>query len=113
MSELNGFSGEIRNFVHDHFDGWGHEDWLSLLHRLGQEGHDVSDPDAIGLVLEQERIRQTLKECKVKGLGPKRIDSVANAFGTLNDLRQVPGPELAHRVGIPSKVAQDLIDSLG
>ena len=113
MSELNGLSGEIRSFVHDHRNGWGHDQWLSLLHHLGEEGHDVSNPDAIGLALEKELIRQTLKTCRVKGLGPKRIESVANAFGTLHDLRQVSGPELAHRIGIPSKVAQELVESLG
>lgn len=109
MREPNGTARELRAFVDAHPHGWNHDDWLGFLHHLEQDGHDFSDPDGIGLALERERLRNTLKGCGVKGLGPKRIESVASVFPTLHELQEAEGPDVAARTGLPRKLAQELV----
>lgn len=112
MAEMNGTFREIRAFVQDHREGWNHDEWVGFIRHLDQDGHDVSDPDRIGLALEQERLRQTLKTAGVKGLGPKRIESVAAEFGSLYELRQADENQIAQKTGLPHKIAQELASSL-
>lgn len=101
---------QLAAFVEAHPDGWSHEEWLGLLHDLEARGGDVSDPDAVGLELENERLAMTLGRCGVKGLGPKRIESVVGRFQTLWSLRHASVAEIAeipsiHR-GLAEKVAE-------
>jgi hypothetical protein len=110
MAESNGAPREIRDFVDAHLEGWNHEDWLGFLHYLGQLGYDVSDPDGIGLALEQERLRTVLKGCGLKGLGPKRIESITMEFVSLQALRHADGQEVASRARLPHALAHDLIN---
>ena len=73
--------GELRRFVGEHPQGWRHDDWLGLLDRLRERGHEVGDPDAVGSSLERERVAVTLEG--VKGIGPQRIRSIVERYGTL------------------------------
>ena len=71
---------DLRAFVQARPAGWGHEDWLSFLDHLRERGHDTSDPDAIGLALEAERLAAVL--ARVPGMGPRRIQSVIDRYHT-------------------------------
>lgn len=104
---------EIQAFVGQHPDGWGHGEWLSFLHRLHDHGIEVSDPDSVGLALEKERIRSTLRGFAVKGLGPKRVEAIADGFGTFHELRSADATGMAGRAGIPLKLAQEVMKNLG
>jgi hypothetical protein len=108
MTEMNGISGEIRAFAEAHTQGWSHEEWLAFFHHVESEGHDVSDPDGIGLALEQERLRIVLKESGLKGLGPKRIESITRHFATLQNLRMADARNIAEHTGIPKALAEEL-----
>lgn len=96
----------LRAFIEAHPDGWGHDDWLALLSELDGEGYDVGDPDAIGRELERERLAWELRRKKVPGLGPKRIDAIANRFGTLWSLRHAETEDIAEIKTIHGKLAE-------
>lgn len=108
MAESHGISREIRAFVETHRDGWNHHEWMGLIDHLGVLGCDTSDPDAIGLALEQERVRDRLRSSGIKGLGPKRIDAVAREFPYLIGLQSTEEAEIAARTGIPRKLAKEI-----
>jgi len=112
MSRTTSVPKAIRDFVEAHKEGWSHDEWLGLLHHLGETGFDVSDPDGIGLALEQERIRAVLQRSGVKGLGPKRIEAVSTGYGDLHQLRSVDASHIAGTAGIPLKLAQELEKAL-
>lgn len=103
---------QLQRFVADHSQGWNHDDWLRLLFHLSESGVDTADEDAIGLALEQERLRQTLSESGVKGLGPKRIEAVADHFKTLWRLREASWEEVAEIKGVTKALAQGIVDRL-
>jgi len=109
MEENHGISREIRAFVETHRDGWNHDDWLGLIDHLGVLGCDTSDHDAIGLALEQERVRDRLRAGGIKGLGPKRIEAVAREFPYLLGLQSAEEAEIAIRTGIPRKLAREIM----
>ena len=112
MSKTTSVSKVIRGFVDAHQEGWSHHEWLGLLHHLGETGHDISDPNGIGLALEQERIRAVLQGSGIKGLGPKRIEAVSTGYGDLHQLRSVDASHIAETTGIPLKLAQVLEKAL-
>ena len=103
---------EIKEFVQAHAHGWDHEAWVGFLDHLRGLGQDVSDPDRIGLELEGERLRSTLREAGVKGLGPKRIEAIAVEFGTLHNLKVADGAEIAARSRVPSQLAHEVAERL-
>jgi hypothetical protein len=90
---------QLKDFVQSHPEGWGHGEWLGLLTRLGNEGVDVSDADAVGLALERTRLEWELGRRSVKGLGPKRSVALVDHFETLWKLRQASVDDIA---GVPS-----------
>ena len=96
---------QIQAFVEAHPDGWGHHEWLGLLADLESAGEDVSDAEAIGARLEEERLGATLRGFGVKGLGPKRIEAVVDRFGTLWSLSQASADDIAEIKTIPSALA--------
>jgi len=100
-----GLQGELRSFVTAHPHGWNHEDWHGLLGRLQQGGHDVSDHSRIGMELEKERLVQTLEQKKVQGLGPSKIRSIADRFGTVWSLRHASVDEIASVKGLKREQA--------
>lgn len=108
MTDMNGVSGDIQDFVQQHMDGWNHDEWMGFIHHLGEAGYDVSDQDGIGLALEQERLRSTLKSWGIKGLGPKRIEAITHAYASLENMRGTDGSGLAGRTGLPKQIANQV-----
>jgi hypothetical protein len=104
---------QIRAFVEAHPEGWGHEEWLGLLAELGAAGVDVSDPDAIGATLEHERLAARLSGLDVKGLGPKRIEALADRYRTLWILRHASAEDVASIKTVPTDVAERVVEALG
>lgn len=101
---------ELRTFVADHPDGWNHHAWLGLLDRLRERGHDANDTDAVGVELERHRIRGALSG--VDGVGPRRIDALAERFGSLWALRHADADEIAAVPGVPRAIAERIRNSL-
>lgn len=102
-------TARLNAFVESHPTGWNHEEWLALLADLGQGGTDVSNPDAIGAELEKTRVTWELKRRGVPGLGRKRIEAIANRFGTLNELRNATIEEVARVPGMNRALAEKLV----
>jgi hypothetical protein len=50
-------SGEPRRWVEEHQGQWDHADWLSLLEMLRQSGYWPVDPNQVGLMLEEAKLR--------------------------------------------------------
>jgi excinuclease UvrABC nuclease subunit len=113
MPTISLLEKEIQSFVGQHPEGWGHGEWLSFLHHLRDEGLEISNPDSIGLALEKERVRSALRGIAIRGLGPKRVESIADGFGTFHELLSVDARGLAGRTGIPMKIAQEVVEKLG
>ena len=109
MSISNEMAREILAFLESHPDGWGDEDWFGFLRHLGASGLDTSDPDDIGLVLERARVQTVLKAAGVKGLGPKRIESIATEFSFLPQLKDTHPDEVATRTGVPRKFVHEAL----
>ena len=103
-------SARLNAFVESHPSGWNHEEWLGLLADLGQGGTDVSDPDAIGVELEKTRVSYELKRRGVPGLGRKRIEAIANRFGTLHELQNATLDEIARVPGMNRGLAEKLLN---
>ncbi|MBT8397201.1 MAG: helix-hairpin-helix domain-containing protein [Gemmatimonadetes bacterium] len=103
---------EIMAFVNTHPHGWSHDEWLGFLHQLGASGMDVSDQDGVGLALERAQVERALKQSGIKGLGPKRIETIAAEFSFLPQLRDTDPAELAARTRVPRKLAQEVIAKL-
>lgn len=110
---MSGTSQEIRTFVEKHPHGWSHDEWLGLLHHMGEEGIDVSDPDRIGSAVERERVRLTLRNTGVKGIGPKRMEAIVAAYPSVFELTSSDGDQLAGRSGIPRKLAGEIAATWG
>lgn len=108
----NDWATEIGRFASEHPEGWGHEEWLSLLNSLSEAGHDTSDGDVIGLALESERLSQTLGRMEVKGLGAKRIDALVGRFGTLWNLMSASPEDLAQIHGVSLSLAEQILEGL-
>lgn len=103
---------QLRQFVQDHASGWKHDEWLGLLFQLSESGFDTVDEAGIGLALEHERLVQTLAKMDIKGLGPKRIEALADHFGTLWNLMDAPPEAVAEAPGVPSALAHRIIEVL-
>ena len=103
---------ELRGFAQDHPQGWGHDEWLSLLDHLAGAGHDVSDCDRLGLALEKERLSQTLGRMEMKGLGPKRIDVITNHFGSLWNLMNATEEDVSQLPNVPRSLASQILQTL-
>jgi hypothetical protein len=97
-------AADLRDFIGVHPSGWAHEDWLTLLEELRARGHDIDDSDAIGAMLERERLSVALES--VDGMGARRIRSLSERFGTLWNLRQAPVEELVGSCRIPRPLAE-------
>ncbi len=103
---------EIRRFAEEHPQGWGHDEWLDFLSSLAASGHDVSDSSGIGLALEHHRLALILQRMEIKGLGKKRIEAVADRFGTLWNLMNASAEEVAQLPSIPRSLAEQILDVL-
>lgn len=103
---------QIRAFLEAHPEGWGHDEWLTLLSELEADGVDVSDPEAIGAELEKARLAAELKGLDVKGLGPKRIETLADEYRTLWNMRHATAEEVAEIKTVPSDVAERVVEAV-
>lgn len=98
----------LKTFVAAHPDGWDHQAWLALLADLAAAGVDVTDPDGLGLALERERLSAALKRSAVPGLGAKRIDAIADQFGSLVNLRRAAVEDIANIKTISPALAEQV-----
>jgi hypothetical protein len=112
MSISKEMAREILAFVDSHPDGWSDDDWFGFLHHLGASGLDISDPDVIGLALERARVQTVLKAAGVKGLGPKRVESIATEFSFLPQLKDTDPDEVASRTGVPKKLVHEALTKI-
>lgn len=85
----------IEQFLDENPNGWNHDAWNGLLGRMAEAGIDTTNPEAIGLQLEQSRIRRILMGAQIKGLGPKRIETVISHYPTLWTLKCASEKDLA------------------
>lgn len=111
-NEQNGFRGRLRDFVQEHRDGWNHHQWLELLAELTDAGVDTSRPETIGSVLEQERVLALLESVDVKGLGPKRRETVAERYPRLWDLHHASVEDFAQLPAFHKGLAEALYEAL-
>jgi hypothetical protein len=102
----NDLRKELRQFVADHPQGWGHDDWLSLIETLRVRGHSADDSEQIGDLLERERLMMTLEH--VAGVGPHRMRMLADHYGTLWGLRHADPLELAQAIKVPRTLAESI-----
>lgn len=101
---------DLRAFVQARPGGWGHEDWLAFLGHLGERGHDTTDPDAVGLLLERERLWAVLE--RVQGMGPRRIQAVVDRYETIWSAHQADVDELATLSGMNRSLAEKVRQAL-
>ena len=102
-------STQLSAFVESHPTGWNHDEWLTLLADLGQDGTDVSNPDAIGQELEKARVMWELKRRDVPGLGRKRLEAIASRFGTVSELNNASVEEMARVPGMNRALAEKIL----
>lgn len=102
--------GDLRQFVAEHPHGWGHNEWLALLHHLQERGHGIDNVEQIGGHLERERLSTVLQQ--VPGVGPQRIKSIAERYGSVWNLRHANVDELAESAKIPRSLAQRIKEQL-
>ena len=105
-------SARLNAFVESHPTGWNHDEWLALLSDLGQGGTDVSNPDVIGAELEKTRVTWELRRRGVPGLGPKRLEAIANRFGTIQELQGASVDEMARVPGMNRALAEKIVDGV-
>ena len=101
---------DLREFVQAHPGGWGHNEWIGLVNLLRDRGHDTSDTDAIGMALERERLKLVLE--RVPGLGPQRVNTIADRYPRLWNLMQANAEEIATVTNLPKAVAEKVRDAV-
>ena len=99
----------LNAFIENHPEGWNHEEWLSLLATMEQDGIEIENQEAIGYELENRRLAAELRRQAVPGLGPKRIDAVVDRFGTLWSLQHADVEELSELKTIPGALAEKVV----
>ncbi|MEQ9401550.1 MAG: helix-hairpin-helix domain-containing protein [Longimicrobiales bacterium] len=100
--------GRLDDFIERHPDGWNHAAWEALLADLADAGHPVRDPDGLGRTLERKRLEHYLERLGVSGIGPKRRESLAEAFGRVWDLREADVEALSQVSGMNRPAAEAL-----
>lgn len=106
----NDLRSDARSFAAGRPDGWSHEDWLSFLEELRDRGHNIEDREAIGSMLERERLSLALE--KVQGIGPQRVRSIAEKYGNVWRLKETSADDLARDASIPRPLAERIIESM-
>ncbi|MFL5383669.1 MAG: helix-hairpin-helix domain-containing protein [Longimicrobiaceae bacterium] len=101
---------DLREFVVARPGGWGHDDWLAFLDHLRERGHDTSDPEALGLALERERLASILE--RVQGMGPKRVSSVVGRYETVWSTARAGVDEIAALPGMNRALAEKVRQAL-
>ncbi|HET7230177.1 MAG TPA: helix-hairpin-helix domain-containing protein [Longimicrobium sp.] len=101
---------DLRAFVQARPSGWGHQDWTAFLDHLRERGHDTSDPEAVGLLLERERLWAALEG--VQGMGPRRIQTVVERYDTIWSAHQANVDEMAALPGMNRPLAEKVRQAL-
>ena len=101
---------DLRDFAGARPDGWSHDDWLRFLDDLQSRGHNINDRDAIGSMLERERLALALE--RIPGVGPQRVKSIADKYGYLWRLRETDADQLAREANVPKAVAEKVLNGL-
>ena len=101
---------EARGFVSGRPQGWNHDEWLSFLDDLRQRGHNVEDRDAIGSLLERERLGVVLE--RVEGISAQRVRAIADRYGNVWRLKDASPEELAREAKIPQPLAERILESV-
>jgi hypothetical protein len=103
----------LAGFVDCHPHGWDHTAWQELTNHLRDRNLlGTLDEEAVGRLLERTRVVSTLAGITVKGLGPKRREAIADAFGRLWELRAASPEELSALTALPRETAHGVIASL-
>jgi hypothetical protein len=100
----------LRDFAAARPDGWNHDDWIHFLEDLKARGHNINDRDAVGRMLERERLGVLLE--KVPGMGPQRIQKLADKFGTVWRLRDASTDEIADAANLPRALAEKVREAV-
>ena len=100
----------LRQFASEHPDGWSHDQWLDLLHRIDEQGYDTGDTNAVGRSLERERLRVKLEG--ISGMGPRRVDALVDRFETLWSLRQANAEQIAELPSVPRNIAERVVEQV-
>lgn len=101
---------DLRAFVQAQPSGWGHDDWINFLDHLRERGHDTSDPEAVGLLLERERLAAVLE--RVQGMGPRRVQAVVDRYETIWSAHHADVDEIATLPGMNRSLAEKVRQSL-
>jgi hypothetical protein len=101
---------DLRAFITARPGGWGHDDWLAFLDHLRERGHDTSDPEALGIALERERLASILE--RVQGMGPKRVSSVVDRYETVWSCARADVDEIAGLPGMNRALAEKVRQAL-
>ena len=101
---------DLRAFVQAQPSGWGHEDWVAFLDHLTERGHDTRDPEAVGLLLERERLAARLEG--VQGMGPRRIQALVDRYETIWSAAHAGADELAALPGMNRSLGEKVRQAL-
>jgi hypothetical protein len=108
--EVDQLAVDLRSFAVARPSGWNHEDWVAFLDHLSTRGHDISDAEGIGRRLEQERLGVVLG--RVQGLGPKRVQSLVDRFGSRWAVRHARADDVAGVPGMTRPLADRVVEDL-
>ncbi|HYH81744.1 MAG TPA: helix-hairpin-helix domain-containing protein [Longimicrobium sp.] len=101
---------DLRAFVQAQPSGWGHGDWVAFLDHLRERGHDTSNPESVGLLLERERLAARLEG--VQGMGPRRVQAVVDRYETIWSAHHAGVDELAALPGMNRALAEKVKQTL-
>jgi hypothetical protein len=101
---------DARGFVSGRPQGWNHDEWLGFLEDLRGRGHNIEDRDAIGSLLERERLAVMLE--KVEGLGSQRVKSISERYGNVWRLKDASVDALTRETKIPRPLAERILESV-
>lgn len=101
---------DLRDFASGRPDGWNHEDWMGFLEHLQSRGHNINDRDQIGTMLERERLAVVLE--KVQGMGPARVNAIAERYGSIWNLRNTSAEDLSRDASIPQPLAEKVVEAV-
>lgn len=101
---------DLRLFIQAHPAGWGHADWLAFLDHLAERSHDTSDPEAIGRLLERERLWALCET--VQGMGPRRIQALVDRYDTAWSAQQAGVDDIAILPGMNRSLAEKVRQTL-
>lgn len=101
---------QARDFAAGRPQGWSHDDWIGFLEDLKQRGHNVEDREAIGNLLERERLGLLLEN--VQGMGPQRVNSVLDRYGNLWRLKEASAEDVARETGLSRPLAEKVVEAV-